>query len=75
MPPFRALALATWRNAVLDVSIARADGARVATWEKTKMRVSTRLAYSATSSSAEDNIGPACASEATAAARDVVSSL
>ena len=28
MPPFRALALATWRKAVLDVSIARADGAR-----------------------------------------------
>ena len=26
MPPFRALALATWRKAVLDV--ARADGAR-----------------------------------------------
>ena len=28
MPPFRALALATWRKAVFDVSIARADGAR-----------------------------------------------
>ena len=27
MPPFRALALATWRKAVLDVTIARADGA------------------------------------------------
>ena len=28
MPPFRALALATWRKAVLDVLIVRADGAR-----------------------------------------------
>ena len=54
MPPFRALALATWRKVVLDVSITRADGA-AATWEKTSKRelVSTRLAYSTTSSSAE----------------------
>ena len=51
---FRALALATWRKVVLDVSITRADGA-AATWEKTSKRelVSTRLAYSTTSSSAE----------------------
>ena len=34
MPPFRALALATWRKAVLDVPIARADGVRGQ--EKTK---------------------------------------
>ena len=38
MPPFCALALATWRKAVLDVPIARADGAPWATREKTKMR-------------------------------------
>ena len=39
MPPFRALALATWRKTVLDVSIARADGAR-GLWKKRRIAIS-----------------------------------
>ena len=53
MPPFRALALATWRKAVLDVSIARADGARR---HLGKTKNAHELAYSTTSSSAKDSL-------------------
>jgi hypothetical protein len=50
MPPFRALALATWRKAVLDVPN-RARRRRP--WPLGKKRMRTELACSATSSSAE----------------------
>jgi len=54
MPPFRALALATWRKAVLDVSQSRAPTAPVATQEKTRKNAMSvyELAYSTTSFSA-----------------------
>ena len=62
MPPFRALALATWREAVLDVPNARADGARGHSG-KNENELSM-LAYSHTSFSAETSfLGRRCTSE------------